>query len=109
MGEKQNGEDQAGQKSGSVPKVRWDDSNMQTSYANVANVTSSREEVTFFFGTNRTWNASDKEFTILLSDRLILKPYAAKRLSRLLNAVLKEYESRYGTLEIDKREQQQAT
>ncbi|MEE8203155.1 MAG: hypothetical protein V3R74_05310 [Alphaproteobacteria bacterium] len=28
MGEKQDGEDQAGQKSGSVPKVRWDDSNM---------------------------------------------------------------------------------
>ncbi|MEE8273437.1 MAG: DUF3467 domain-containing protein, partial [Alphaproteobacteria bacterium] len=60
----------------------------------------------------RTWNASDKELTILtilLSDRVILNPYAAKRLSRLLNAVLKEYESRYGTLEIDKREQQQAT
>ncbi len=37
-----------------TPRVKWDDSNMRSSYANVVNATSSREEVTLFFGTNQT-------------------------------------------------------
>jgi hypothetical protein len=84
-----------------VPRVRWDDSNMSSSYANVVNATSSREEVTLFFGTNQTWNASDDEYTVQLTERIILNPFATKRLNLLLGSVLKEYESRYGVLEIE--------
>ena len=84
-----------------APRVKWDDSNMRSSYANVVNATSSREEVTLFFGTNQTWNASDDEFTVQLTERIILNPFAAKRLILLLGSVLKEYESRYGVLEIE--------
>lgn len=84
-----------------TPRVRWDDSNMRSSYANVVNATSSREEVTLFFGTNQTWNANVDEFTVQLTERIILNPFAAKRLILLLGSVLKEYESRYGTLEIE--------
>ncbi len=85
-----------------VPTVKWDDSNMRTSYANVVNAASSREEVTLFFGTNQTWNVSDKkEFNVLLSNRIVLNPFAAKRLWLLLGSILKEYETRYGTLDID--------
>ena len=84
-----------------TPRVKWDDSNMRSSYANVVNATSSREEVTLFFGTNQTWNASDDEFTVQLTERIILNPFAAKRLILLLGSVLKEYESRYGVLEIE--------
>lgn len=83
------------------PKVVWDDSNMQTSYANVVNAASTREEVTIFFGTNQTWNVSKgQEFTVQLSDRIVLNPFAAKRLWTLMGAVLKEYESRYGELDL---------
>ena len=84
-----------------APQVRWDDSNMRSSYANVVNATSSREEVTIFFGTNQTWNPSDKEVTIQLTDRIILSPFAAKRLMLLLRNVLGEYESRYGKLDVE--------
>ncbi len=84
-----------------TPKVRWDDSNMRSSYANVVNATSSREEVTIFFGTNQTWNATDDEFTVRLTERIILNPFAAKRLMTLLGSLLKEYESRYGVLDIE--------
>lgn len=85
-----------------VPTVKWDDANMRTSYANVVNAASSREEMTLFFGTNQTWNVTDKkEFNVLLSNRIVLNPFAAKRLWMLLGSILKEYESRYGTLEID--------
>jgi hypothetical protein len=83
-----------------TPRVRWDDSNMRSSYANVVNATSSREEVTLFFGTNQTWNANDDEFTVQLTERIILNPFAAKRLILLLGSVLKEYESRHGELYI---------
>lgn len=85
-----------------VPAVNWDDSNMKTSYANVVNASSTREEVTLFFGTNLTWNpVQAKEFHVRLSDRVVLNPYAAKRLWILLGAILKQYESRFGTLNID--------
>ncbi len=85
-----------------VPTVNWDDSEMRTSYANVVNASSTREEVTLFFGTNMTWNPTEvREFNVRLSDRIVLSPYAAKRLWTLLGAILKEYETRFGTLGID--------
>ncbi len=90
-----------------TPKVKWDDSNMKTSYANVVNAASTREEVTMFFGTNQTWNVADaKELVVQLSDRIVLSPFAAKRLYVLLGTVLKEYESRYGSLDLEGRVQQ---
>jgi hypothetical protein len=81
------------------PTVRWDDSAMKTSYANVVNVTSTREEVSAFFGTNRTWNAQPGEsLEVQLDNRIIMSPFAAKRLLVLLGGVLREYEKRFGPL-----------
>lgn len=71
---------------------------MKSSYANVANVASTREEVVLLFGINQTWNAAQREVAVQLTDRIILSPFAAKRLSALLDNVLKEYESRFGAL-----------
>lgn len=85
---------------GAPPKVKWDDANMKTSYANVVNASSTREEVTLLFGTNQTWHAGQKEFNVQLSDRIILSPFAAKRLTLLLGAVVAEYEKRFGALNI---------
>ncbi len=85
-----------------APTVNWDDSQMRSTYANVVNAASSREEVTLFFGTNLTWNPTEaREFNVRLSDRIVLSPYAAKRLWTLLGAILKEYETRFGTLGLD--------
>jgi len=82
-------------------KVKWDDSSMKSSYANVCNVTSTREEVVMLFGMNQAWNRGQKEVTIQLTDRIVISPYAAKRLSMLLGNVVKEYESRFGPLNIE--------
>jgi hypothetical protein len=84
-----------------TPKVTWDDSQMQSSYANVVNAVSSREEFTLFFGTNQTWNATDKELAVHLSNRIMLNPHAAKRLLTLLAAVMAEHEKRYGPVNIE--------
>jgi len=82
-------------------KIKWDDSNMKSSYANVCNVTSTREEVVMLFGINQAWNRGQKEVTIQLTDRIIISPYAAKRMLMLLGNVVKEYESRFGTLNVE--------
>ncbi len=81
--------------------LRWDDSKMTSTYANVCNVSSTREEVTLLFGTNQSWYTGQPELTVQLSDRIILNPFAAKRLSMLLNNIMGEYESRFGELKID--------
>lgn len=82
-------------------KIKWDDSNMKSAYANVCNVTSTREEVVMLFGINQAWNRGQKEVTIQLTDRIIISPYAAKRLATLLEGVVKEYERRFGALNVE--------
>jgi hypothetical protein len=83
-----------------VPVVKWDDSNMSTTYANVCNVTGTREEVSLLFGTNQTLYTGQKEVTVKVTNRIVLSPYAAKRLQVLLGEVIKQYESKFGALEI---------
>ncbi|CAI2719131.1 protein of unknown function [Nitrospina watsonii] len=93
---------QSQQKKGQNLKLNWDDSKMQTTYTNVVNASSTREEVSIFFGTNQTWNVpQDNEVTIQLSDRMVLNPFAAKRLLVLLNKIISEYEERFGRLPLD--------
>jgi hypothetical protein len=82
-------------------RIKWDDSNMRSSYANVCNVTSTREEVVMLFGMNQAWNRGQKEVTIQLTDRIVVSPYAAKRLAVVLDGVIKEYENRFGALNIE--------
>ena len=82
-------------------KIKWDDSNMKSAYANVCNVSSTREEVVLLFGVNQAWNRGQKEVVIQLTDRIIISPFAAKRVSMLLGSVVKEYEGRFGTLNVE--------
>ena len=83
-----------------MQKVVWDDTRMNTSYSNVCNVLGSREEITLLFGANQAWHSGQKEVNVQLSDRIVLSPFAAKRLSILLNNVLADYEKKFGKLEI---------
>ena len=92
---------QQGEQGPQGARIKWDDSNMKSSYANVCNVTSTREEVVMLFGINQAWNRGQKEVTIQLTDRIIISPYAAKRLTLLLDGVVKEYEKRFGALNVE--------
>ena len=82
-------------------QIKWDGSKMRSTYANVCNVSSTREEVTMLFGTNQNWHAEQKELTVELSDRMTLNPYAAKRLAILLTNTINEYEKLFGPLELN--------
>jgi hypothetical protein len=81
-----------------TPKIRWNDKNMRNTYANVCNVSSTKEEVTLLFGTNQAWRQGQEEVSIDLSDRIMMSPYAAKRMQVLLASVVDEYEKRFGSL-----------
>lgn len=88
------------------PPIRWDDSNLKSSYANVCNVSSTRSEVVLVFGINHAWERGQPEMKIELSNRIILSPFAAKQLADLLNRVMGEYETRFGTLVPESRREQ---
>ena len=94
----QHGQEVRAENDQEMPKVIWDDTNMETSYANACNVAATREEVSLFLGTNETLQSARPDVTIVLSHRIVLNPYAAKRLIDFLELGLKEYESRYGEL-----------
>ena len=82
--------------------IHWDDSNLTVSYANVVTTTATREEVSLLFGTHKNWAGQpSKELVVGLSDRIILSPFAAKRLLQVLGKTLEDYEARYGEVNID--------
>ncbi len=84
-----------------TPTIHWDTTNLKSAYANVCNVTSTREEVVLNFGINQAWERGAQELKIELTNRLILSPFAAKRLATMLSKLMGEYENRYGKLETE--------
>lgn len=85
----------------STPRVQWDESRMNSSYANVVNATGTREEIMLLFGVHQAWQRGAKEVVVQLTNRIILNPLAAKRLQAVLTQVLREHENRFGPLQLD--------
>ncbi|MET4000740.1 DUF3467 domain-containing protein [Marinobacterium sp. MBR-109] len=83
-----------------MPKIKWNDDNMQSTYANVCNVMGTREEIMVLFGSNKNWQGNQEEVEVALSQRILLTPYAAKRLQIMLDMGLKEYEKRFGEIKL---------
>jgi hypothetical protein len=79
-------------------KVRFDSANIKSTYCNVCNATSTREEVVINFGVNKTWDQGGQDLEVQLEHRIILSPFAAKRLQDLLVRLIAEHEQRYGKL-----------
>jgi hypothetical protein len=79
-------------------RQRVDTSALKSSYCNVCNATSTREEVVLNFGVNQDWDRGPDGLDIQLLHRIILSPFAAKRVTELMANLMKEYEARYGEL-----------
>ena len=80
------------------PRLKVDTSGITSSYCNVCNVSSTREEVVLNFGVNEDWDRGAKTADVKMLHRIILSPFAAKRVSQLLGSLVKEYETRHGEL-----------
>jgi hypothetical protein len=95
----QQGEDKGkGTDAQATAKVRFNSANLKSSYANFCNATSTREEVVLNFGVSNNWDRTPQDMEIELSHRIVLSPFAAKRLHTLLAKLMTEYETRYGEL-----------
>ena len=79
-------------------QVKLDMANLKSSYCNFVNASSTREEVVLNFGVNQNWELGHKDMEVQLLHRIILSPYAAKRLQELLTRLMQEHEGRYGEL-----------
>lgn len=99
---------QTNQPTNAAPTVQFDVSNLQSSYANVCNVSSTREELVLAFGVNNVWERGQANIQVQMTNRIVLNPYAAKRLAGVLNRVVGEYESKFGILKDDPRPQAKA-
>lgn len=83
--------------------INWDDSKMESSYSNIGTATANREEFFLLFGTHQNWrgNASErKSIDVQLSQRVVMSPFAAKRLSIILAQSLKAYEDQFGPISL---------
>ena len=86
-----------------TPEIVWNDANMRNTYSNVVNVAATREEISLLFGTNTAWQAGTEKVRVDLSDRIVLTPFAAKRLLALLGNAIQSYETQNGEIKIATR------
>ena len=82
-------------------QVQLDTSMMKSSYCNVCNATSTREEVVLNFGLNQSWDRPGEDMQIQILHRIILSPHAANKLLNVLSSLMDEYQKRHGQLERD--------
>jgi hypothetical protein len=80
------------------PKVRFNTAELKSSYCNVCNATSTRDEVVLNFGLNETWDQGAANVDVKLLHRIILSPHAAERLHDLLSKLMAEHKTRYGKM-----------
>ncbi len=85
-------------KQAAAPRLRLDDSGMQSSYANYANVTSTREETVLLLGMIQAFDRTQNEIPVRLTDRVVMTPFVARRLARMLNNLITNYEAQFGPL-----------
>src|SRR5581483_11529223 len=71
--------------------VRWDDSNIRTAYANVCRLSTAPDEISIQFGMEHSDDLLQREVTVTLSQRIVMNPMTAKRLSLILNDAMAAY------------------
>ena len=101
-------------------RLRIDERNMQTSYANAFRTNGTAEEVMLDFGLNLMAPAAQQQATqqqatqqqagqkqqqpeiiFQVADRVILNYYSAKRLAITLSQLIRRHEDQFGELELD--------
>ena len=83
--------------------INWDDAKMESVYANIGTATANREEFFLLFGTHQNWRGSEEEkktVDVELSKRIVMSPFAAKRLAVILEHSLKAYEAQFGDIRL---------
>ncbi|MBA5869145.1 MAG: DUF3467 domain-containing protein [Nitrospira sp. CR2.1] len=80
-------------------RILVDAAGAATSYSNSCHVASTKEEIVLNFGLNQAWDQHQADLRVQVTNRIILSPFAAKRLALLLGAVVQQYERQFGALD----------
>ena len=80
-------------------QVKFDTSQLKSSYCNVCNGSSTREEVVLNFGVNTTWDLGREQLEVALQHRIVMSPHAAKRVRDMMIRLIDEHEARHGKLD----------
>jgi hypothetical protein len=83
-------------------QVRMDESQLETTYANVSNVWGTREELMLDFGMSSIRRGIAPSVEIQLRKRIVLTPHNAKRLAIMMAQAVKKYEAQFGEIAITK-------
>jgi len=87
-------------------QVEIDDEDVPVAYASLARVAGTAEEITVDFG-GPLKQTGDGRATLRVEQRIVLNPWAAKRLALTLGQTIQRYEQTYGALELDERKRRQ--
>ncbi|MEE9212284.1 MAG: DUF3467 domain-containing protein [Phycisphaeraceae bacterium] len=87
-------------------QVEIDDEDVPVRYSSTVRVSGSAEEITLdFAGSVRP--TSPQRAKLKIDQRVVLNPWAAKRLALALGQAIQRYEQTYGPLELDPRKRMQ--
>ena len=94
-------------------RLRINDRDMTTCYANAFRTNGTAEEVLLDFGLNLVNPPAKKdeqpEIIFQVNDRVILNYYSAKRLAITLSQLIRRHEDQFGELELDVAKRRQDT
>jgi len=86
-------------------RIRMDERDMKTSYANAFRTNGTAEEVMLDFGLNVVVPSAQEqgqpEILFQVRERVILNNYSAKRLAITLSQLIRRHEEQFGELELD--------
>ena len=100
-------EDQAREQTGQQQvRLRVDEREMSSSYANAFRTNGTAEEVMLDFGVNLVNPSSQQEgqqpeIIFRVNDRVIMNYYSSKRLAITLSQLIRRHEEEFGELEMD--------
>ncbi|MCG3180803.1 MAG: hypothetical protein BIFFINMI_03166 [Phycisphaerae bacterium] len=96
---------QASEQAGTQVRVRVDERELTTSYANAFRTNGTPDEVILDLGLNLVNQGaqpdSQPEILLKLTHRVILNYYSAKRLAITLSQLVRRHEEQFGELELD--------
>ena len=111
--------DQAAQQTGQQVRLRLDERNMTTSYANAFRSHATAEEVLVDFGLNLLQQTPgtqtdaggqsqpNREVLFQANDRIVMNYYTAKRLAIALGQLVQRHEQQFGELKLNAQERRQ--
>ncbi|MHC4994159.1 MAG: DUF3467 domain-containing protein [Planctomycetota bacterium] len=87
-------------------QLRIDESKAAITYSSTSRLSGTAEEIVIDFSQGIKPGPQPNTAILQIDSKVILSPWAAKRLALALNQTIQRYEQAYGALEIDPRKRQ---